>query len=102
MKSEFTKNVIKIIKSIPESKVLTYGAIAAMAGNPYGARQVSWILHNFTKKYNLPWHRVISSKGMISIPKGQGYDKQKELLLKEGIEFSDKNKIDLKLYFAGY
>ncbi|MHA1457965.1 MAG: MGMT family protein [Promethearchaeota archaeon] len=62
MPSEFTQEVIKIIKNIPKGKVLTYGMIAKLAGNPRAARQVSWILHSSSKKYDLPWHRVINSK----------------------------------------
>ncbi|NVM46345.1 MAG: MGMT family protein, partial [Candidatus Lokiarchaeota archaeon] len=46
MPSDFTQNVIKIIKNIPIGKVLTYGRIAKLAGNPRAARQVSWLLHS--------------------------------------------------------
>lgn len=97
MLDEFTKRVTFIISRIPEGKVLTYGRVAALAGKPYGARQVSWILHSLSKKHNLPWHRVINSQGKISL-RGQGFDLQKELLVLEGIKFSQNGKIELQKY----
>ncbi|MBY9011344.1 MAG: MGMT family protein [Candidatus Lokiarchaeota archaeon] len=98
MPSDFTQDVIKIIKNIPVGKVLTYGKIAKLAGNPRAARQVSWLLHSSTKKYNLPWHRVINSQGKIALKSEDGKDYQKILLKKEGIEFVERNKVDLKKF----
>ena len=96
--NEFSERVIKIINSIPEGKVMTYGQIAAMAGNPRAARAVSWILHSGSKKHDLPWHRVINSKGKISIKSRKGYEKQKQRLKEEGIDFNEKDKINLDVY----
>lgn len=93
----FTSKVIKIIKSIPEGKVMTYGQIAAVAGNPRSARQVSRILHSMSHKYDLPWHRVINSKGSISL-KEEGYHLQKQLLEEEGICFKKDGSIELETY----
>lgn len=95
MVTEFTKNVIKLIQNIPESKVLTYGRIAKLAGNPKAARQVSWILHSSTKKYKLPWHRVINSKGSIALKTEMEKQDQKILLKKEGVKFNGEYQIDL-------
>lgn len=92
--TEFTENVVKIIKLIPKGKVMTYGQIANCAGNPWGSRQVSRILHSMTSKYDLPWYRVINSKGEISL-KGEGMYKQIELLAEEGVK-ALKGKIDLE------
>ena len=98
MPSQFTLDVIKIIHHIPVGKVLTYGKIAKLAGNPRAARQVSWLLHSSTKKYNLPWHRVINSQGKIALKSQDGKDYQKKLLEKEGVEFVGADKVDLKKY----
>jgi methylated-DNA-protein-cysteine methyltransferase-like protein len=95
MVTQFTEKVIKLIQSIPTGKVLTYGRIAKLAGNPQAARQVSWILHSSTKKHNLPWHRVINSKGLIALKAEMEKEQQKILLEKEGVKFCDKFKIDL-------
>ncbi len=98
--TEFTKEVIKIIKSIPRGKVMTYGQIAATAGNPWGARQISRILSSMSSKYDLSWHRVVNSKAQISL-KGEAYFEQLSLLADEGIELIN-NKIDFDKYLYQY
>lgn len=94
----FTEAVIEIISEIPKGKLLTYGRIAEMAGNPRAARQVSRILSSTSQKYQLPWHRVVNSKGQISLKSGAGYEEQRALLEKEGIEFDLYGYVDLKKY----
>jgi len=95
--SPFTEETIRLIKSIPAGKVASYGQIAAYAGNHRGARQVSRVLHTCTKKYKLPWHRVINSQGKISL-KNEGFELQYGLLKDEGIEFGLNNTIDFKKF----
>ena len=90
-----TAEIIKWIRQIPCGKVSTYGTIAMLAGNPRGARQVSWVLHSQTEKEQLPWHRVVNLLGKISIPDASGYRLQKALLEKEGVEFGTDDRIDL-------
>ncbi|MCP4717993.1 MAG: MGMT family protein [Desulfobacteraceae bacterium] len=93
----FTQNVLQVIKSIPEGKVLSYGRVAALAGNSRGARQVSRILHSMSGKHDLPWHRVVNSMGKISLPRGRGYELQRALLESEGVCFSPAHTIDLNI-----
>ena len=97
-RSRFTEEVIRLIDSIPEGKVCTYGRIAAAAGNPRGTRGVVWILHSSSERENLQWHRVINRNGGISLKPGYGFELQKQLLESEGIEFSEQGTIDLKKY----
>ena len=94
----FTRKVVDIIKSIPPGKVLTYGRIAALAGKPGGARQVSRFLHSMSQKHDLPWHRVINAKGEISLRPSRGFELQKALLESEGVVFSLQSKVDLETY----
>ena len=94
---QFTIKVLKIISSIPSGKVMTYGQIAWVAGKPKGARQVARILHSMSEKYNLPWHRVVNSKGTISL-KGSACQLQRNLLEAEGVVFSTQATIDLTQY----
>lgn len=93
---DFTKRVMELIQSIPIGKVMTYGQISSTAGNPWGARQVARILHSMTQKHQLPWHRVINSKGEISL-QGTGALEQAQMLVDEGIEVKNF-KIDLSQY----
>ena len=97
-RSDFTEQVVDIIRNIPEGKVMTYGLIARLAGDSRAARQVSWILHSSSKKHNLPWHRVINSKGTIALKSFDGKDYQKYLLEQENIEVSDSFEVDLDKY----
>ena len=95
MPTEFTEDVIRLISNIPEGKVLSYGMIAAIAGRPRGARQVTRILSSSSRKYNLPWHRVVNAQGKISIKDPHFYAEQKQLLIAEGVEFSKSDRINL-------
>jgi methylated-DNA-protein-cysteine methyltransferase-like protein len=98
MAAELSERIVKIIKRIPRGKVATYGHIAALAGEPKGARQVVRILHSLSDKKRLPWHRVINSRGKISLPLGNGYELQKALLEKERIIFDLNDTVDLKRF----
>ena len=94
----FCTSVRKWIAAIPRGKVATYGQIARLAGKPWGARQVSWILHSQSGKYRLPWQRVIGAKGRISLPLDSGFFEQRRLLRKEGVKVDDWGRIDLKIF----
>lgn len=94
----FSRRVKELITRIPRGKVATYGQIAAYAGNPRAARQVVWILHSSSGKEKSPWHRVINGKGRISLKPNYGYEIQRELLRKEGIEFDENDSVDFDRY----
>lgn len=98
--SSFKVNVIKIIKQIPYGRVTTYGTVATLAGSPRAAREVGYILHSQTQKYNLPWQRIINREGYISIRGGDINMKnlQKSLLKQEGVEVSQDFMVDLEKY----
>jgi methylated-DNA-protein-cysteine methyltransferase related protein len=91
----FTEKVISIIRSIPEGKVMTYGQIAKQAGSPRGARQVVRILHSMSKKYQLPWHRVINVRGELSIADDESLELQAFLLRAENVEIKQNRYINL-------
>jgi methylated-DNA-protein-cysteine methyltransferase-like protein len=78
--------------------VATYGQIAALAGNPKGARQVARILHSCAKGEDLPWHRVVNREGRISLRGFQGEERQKRLLEREGVMFDRTGRIELKRF----
>jgi methylated-DNA-protein-cysteine methyltransferase-like protein len=98
MITSFSRRAIEIIKHIPLGMVSSYGMIASYAGNRFGARQIVMLLNSSSKKENLPWHRIVNSKGFISLPQGGGYELQKSLLLEEGIEFDDNDRIDFQRF----
>lgn len=98
MAQEFTNQVCALIASIPQGKVCSYGGIAAMAGNPRGARQVVRILTTMSRSLKLPWFRVVKKDGRIALPPGEGFELQQGLLLSEGIEIGADGRIDMQTY----
>ena len=98
MRKSFYQRVIDIIKRIPRGKVATYGQIAEYAGNCQAARQVAYILHSSSLKENLSWHRVVNSKGSISLKPRHGYELQKQMLKEEGVTFGKNDCINLKRF----
>jgi methylated-DNA-protein-cysteine methyltransferase-like protein len=82
---EFEERIKQNIRAIPRGEVATYGQIAALAGNPQGARQVARVLHSCSGTAGLPWHRVINSRGGISLKCGHGFEEQKRRLAGEGV-----------------
>ena len=96
--TEFTLNVIKMIKAIPRGRVATYGQIATLAGKPGAARAVNWILSSCGRKYELPWQRVIGAGGHVKFPPGSAkYRLQARLLKVEGVA-SARGEVDLSQY----
>ncbi len=98
--STFYQQVYLTVSKIPFGKVATYGQIADL-NFAYGkARQVGWALRRLKLPSTIPWHRVINSKGEISMSFSRNGNDwiQKELLINEGIKFNSKMKIDLKKY----
>ncbi len=89
----------EIIQKIPEGKVATYGQIASLAGYPGYARQVGYALNSIPEGVDIPWHRVINARGMISIKKGGGFDDIQRLMLEEeGVIFDSNNRIPLSTF----
>ncbi len=99
---DFFKKVHRIVSMILPGTVMTYGQIAAMIGSPRASRAVGYALRAVPEGSEIPWHRVVNSKGEISLRKTlQGDDDrclQRALLESEGIIFNDSGRIDLKKY----
>jgi methylated-DNA-protein-cysteine methyltransferase-like protein len=92
---KFRQKVYNLLKTIPKGKVTTYGQIAKKLSMPT-PRLVGKILHMNTNPEMYPCHRVVFSNGQLA--KGYvfgGEGKQREILEREGISFSE-NKVNLK------
>jgi methylated-DNA-protein-cysteine methyltransferase-like protein len=46
----------------------------------------------------VPWQRVINAQGKISLRPGGGGQAQRQLLEDEGVQFDERDRIDLKRY----
>lgn len=84
--------VLAIVSEIPAGKVASYKQIAIMAGREKNARLVGKILCHASMYGNYPCHRVVNSVGRL-VP---GWDKQRDLLLQEGIHFKANGNVDMK------
>jgi methylated-DNA-protein-cysteine methyltransferase-like protein len=67
-----------------------------LAGIPGHARLVGYALHALPSGLDIPWHRVLNSRGFISLGGDAGTEQQR-LLGREGIRVSS-GRIDLALY----
>ncbi|MDX1960412.1 MAG: MGMT family protein [Leptospiraceae bacterium] len=97
----FYQSVFHLVKKIPKGKVISYGGIAYLLGNPRAARAVGYALNSLQKHpdQEVPWHRVINSQGKISFKGDTLRAKMQRILLeKEGIEFDSNDKIDFNVY----
>lgn len=86
------ERIYEEVKKIPKSKVATYGEIAERAETT--PRVVGFALHQNPDPKNIPCHRVVFKNGSLS----PGYvfggiGKQRELLKREGILFSQTGKV---------
>ncbi len=78
-----------LVGQIPKRRVMTYGQIAALIGNPRAARIVGGVAHYGNKK--LPWHRVVNKKGGLASGYPGGRRAQKEYLEFEGYKILGKD-----------
>ena len=90
---ELRKTVYEIVSQIPRGKVLTYGAIALLAGYPDHSRLVGRIMRD-APDGQLPCHRVVSASGRLA----PHYPAQAKLLAAEGVTLSPSGKVPLKTY----
>lgn len=92
--------ILKVVRIIPEGKVMSYGQVALYAGMPRGARLAGWLLRSMKPGLDLPWWRVINNKGMITIKNNKyaNAETQKQLLEQDGVEVGDDFTVDMKKY----
>ena len=92
------QRILTIVKEIPKGCVATYGQVAKLAGLPGYARVVGQALNKLPSDTQLPWHRVISASGRMSLSEdSDSFLEQKEKLLSDGITIQE-TRIDLKEY----
>lgn len=95
--NDFFSRVYDVVSKIPEGKVMTYGQIAAMLGEPRNARVVGWAMRAAPSSLGLPCHRVVNRLGEMSPSYAFGSKGiQRELLMSEGITFKENGCIDME------
>ena len=82
----FFEKVYEIAKQIPFGRVTSYGAIAKYLGAAKSARMVGWAMNASHNNADIPAHRVVNRKGLLT---GKfhfdGTNLMQQLLESEGI-----------------
>jgi methylated-DNA-protein-cysteine methyltransferase-like protein len=89
-----------VVRRIPRGRVATDGQVARLAGFPGHARQVGYAMSALPDDADVPWHRVLNSRGEVSRRSGDpAFERIQRLLLEaEGIVFDLRNRVDLDRY----
>src|SRR5690554_2385550 len=100
MEQNFFKQVYKVTRCIPYGRVTTYGAIAKYLGAAKSARMVGWALNGNSENENVPAHRVVNRKGLLTGKHHfQGTNLMQQLLESEGVEIEDNMIKDFEALF---
>ena len=86
---DFKQRVEGLVAQIPKGKVMTYGQIAALCGNPRAARIVGGIAHFGDP--DLPWQRVVNKGGGLASGYPGGKAGHQQALEQEGYKVNDFN-----------
>lgn len=87
MDLDFRKRVESLVAQIPKGRVMTYGQLATLCGNPRAARIVGGIAHFGDP--DLPWQRVVNKSGGLASGYPGGKAGHKQVLEAEGVSVSD-------------
>lgn len=86
--------IYETVRGIPSGRVATYGQIGRIVG--CSPRVVGYAMAASPPGTEIPWHRVINSKGEISARKqGGGDTSQRRRLEDEGMRFDGAGRLDL-------
>jgi len=83
-----------MVAAIPKGRVMTYGQIAVLCGQPRAARIVGGIAHFGNP--GLPWQRVVNKKGGLASGYPGGRKGHKQVLEAEGVVVSKEYTVNLK------
>jgi methylated-DNA-protein-cysteine methyltransferase-like protein len=95
----FYEQVYSVVRQVPAGKVVTYGQVAALLGQPRAARAVGYALRFLPAGTDVPWQRVINHQGQISVRSPVDSPLLQRLLLEEeGVVFDAAERVDLAVY----
>jgi len=100
LEENFFNKVYDLVRQIPEGKVTSYGAIAKALGTARSARMVGWAMNASHGLEDVPAHRVVNRKGMLSGKHHfDGTNLMQQLLENEGIKIEDNQIIEFEKVF---
>ena len=93
----FNEQVYALVRRVPRGRVITYGSIARLLGDPRKAREVGWAMAACPD--DVPAHRVINRLGAVSGDEDMpGGAIRRSMLEDEGVRFDTRGRCDLKIY----
>jgi methylated-DNA-protein-cysteine methyltransferase related protein len=91
--ANFRERVEVFVRQIPRGRVMTYGQLAALAGNARAARIVGGIAHFGDPA--LPWQRVVNKQGGLASGYPGGRSGHRQVLEGEGVSVDDRDQVDV-------
>ena len=86
----FFNKVYEVVKLIPYGKVTSYGAIAKYLGTAKSARMVGYAINASHAMQDVPAHRVVNRKGLLTGKHHfDGTNLMQQLLENEGVVIID-------------
>ncbi|WP_029037283.1 MGMT family protein [Salinimicrobium xinjiangense] len=98
--TSFFDKVYEVVRQIPQGRVTSYGAIARYLGSAGSSRMVGWAMNNASKMEDIPAHRVVNRKGLLTgkhhFP---GTRLMEQLLEAEGVRVEEDQVLDFQKHF---
>ena len=99
-KQNFFESVYQVASQIPYGMVTSYGAIARYLGSARSARMVGYAMNGAVAREDVPAHRVVNRKGLLTGKHHFGGSKlMQQLLENEGVRIKDDQVVDFDSHF---
>jgi len=96
----FFSRVYDVVKQIPYGRVTSYGAVAKYLGAARSARMVGWAMNASHSIEDVPAHRVVNRKGLLTGKHHfDGTNLMQQLLESEDIKVIDNQIQNLETHF---
>ncbi|MFT4833221.1 MAG: methylated-DNA-protein-cysteine methyltransferase-like protein [Psychroserpens sp.] len=96
----FFQKVYEVARLIPYGRVTSYGAIAKYLGAARSARMVGWAMNASHNMEDIPAHRVVNRKGLLTGKHHfDGTNLMQQLLENEGIQVRELQIMDFDNLF---
>lgn len=98
--TNFFERVYEVARQIPYGKVTSYGAIAKALGAARSARMVGWAMNASHLKEDIPAHRVVNHKGVLTGKHHfDGTNLMQQLLENEGVKVKNNQIVNFDEHF---
>lgn len=91
------QEVYRVVRRIPRGRMATYGQVARMLPKRWSPALVGWTLHALPEGSDVPWFRVVDSRGALGTRRlhDGAASLQEALLTEEGVRLDRDGRCDL-------